>query len=88
MPWHTCELLGLEADFGVDAGNYVRYFATTMAGIIAGRNPQSADRHPRPRSEMVGLSAHFAPGTTAECQTERGDEFPGRQGCAIKGLSS
>jgi hypothetical protein len=22
-----------------------------------------------------------------ECQTERGDEFPKRQGCAVKGLS-
>jgi hypothetical protein len=30
---------------------------------------------------------HFAPGTIAECQTERGDEFPERQRRAVKKLS-
>jgi hypothetical protein len=29
-------------------------------------------------SEIVGLPAYFLVGMVVECQTERGDEFPGR----------
>ena len=64
---------------------------TETTAVIAGldrkcpkRLSSFLDRIP----EKVGLMAAFAPGTLAECQTCSGVEFPERQGCAVKGLTS